>query len=275
MVSDSMETYRALDVELQDDVLRIAFDRPEAMNASNPQMHTELTRVFKDAHQTDARVILLTGNGDAFSAGGDIQNMKDRIDDPTSSPFTEVIGEAEEIIEDLTNIEKPIVAKVNGHATGLGATLALFCDIVIMNDEAKIGDPHVQAGLVAGDGGAVIWPLLTDIHKAKELLMTGALVTAEEAEEIGLVNYAVPPDELDNKVEEIVNELATGPQLAIRYTKKALDNYVQQGVDDILAESLALEAISQHQPDHEEAVEAFLDGRDPEFPSARKPQNKD
>lgn len=264
-----MREYQTLDVELHGDVLRIAFDRPDAKNAANPIMHSEMTHVFKDASETDARVVVLTGNGDTFSAGGDIQHMKERIDDSSVSPFTDAIKEAETILSDLISLEKPIIAKVNGHATGLGATLALFCDIVIASEDAKIGDPHVQIGLVAGDGGAVIWPLLTDIHTAKELLMTGELISAKEAEEIGLINYAVPPDELDDKVDKMVDKLASGPQLAIRYTKKAINNYLQRGIDDILSESLALEAISHRHPDHEEAVSAFLDNSTVNFPSGR------
>ncbi len=113
-----------------------------------------------------------------------------------------------------------MIAKVNGDATGLGATLALFCDIVMLSEDARIGDPHVNVALVAGDGGAVIWPLLTSLNKAKELLMTGELLSAEEAKELGLVNHVVPADELDNATDEMVEKLATGPQTAIRYTKR-------------------------------------------------------
>jgi enoyl-CoA hydratase len=270
-----MRDYEALDVSIQDDVFRIAFDRPESLNGVNPETHYELTKVFKDAYESDTRVVLLTGNGDAFSAGGDLDFMKERVENPEKHPFTRSLREAEEIIEDIINLEKPIIAKVNGHATGLGATIALFCDIVYADEDAKIGDPHVNVGLVAGDGGAVIWPLLTDIHKAKELLMTGDLVTATEAEELGLVNYAVPSEELDDRVDEMIDKLATGPQTAIRYTKVALNEWLHLGVSNILRESLAFEYISQQDPDHEEAINAFLEDRQPEYESARKPTSDD
>jgi len=265
-----MRDYEALDVSLEGDVLRIAFDDPENSNAISREAHGELTHVFKDAWENDdARVVMLTGNGDVFSAGGDLDRMKHRIEHPEEDPFRESIREAEEIIEDIVNLEKPLVAKVNGHCTGLGTTLALFSDLVYMDESGKIGDPHVSAGLVAGDGGAVVWPLIVGLQTAKEFLMTGKMVTGAEAADIGLVNEALPSDELDERVDEVIDELASGPQVAIRYTKVALNEWLHLGVDNVLRESLALEAVSQRHPDHAEAVDAFLEGREPDFPSGR------
>lgn len=262
-----MHGYDTLDVTEDGDVLEIAFDRPDQLNAVDAQLHEELSSVFRDAGNADARVVVLTGNGRAFSAGGDIGWMREGIENPES--FRETMREGERIIEDITDLEKPLVARVNGDATGLGATLALFADITVMAADARIGDPHVSVGLVAGDGGAVIWPLLTSMHTAKELLMTGDLVSAERAAELGLVNYAVPADDLDDKVDELVGTLADGPQAAIRYTKKALNAWVELGNDLALQRGLALEAVSQQHPDHAEAVDAFLEERRPDFPSTR------
>lgn len=264
-----MQEYEHLDVSLDGDVLTIALDRPENLNAVNDPLHAELAAVFRDAYDTDARVVVLTGNGDAFSAGGDIQWMKDNVDNPEN--FLETAREGEEIIESIVNLEKPVIAKVNGDATGLGATLALFCDIVMMSEDARIGDPHVKVALVAGDGGAVIWPLLTSLNKAKELLMTGDLISAEEAKDLGLVNHVVPADELDERTDEMVDKLASGPQIAIRYTKKALNGWLEHGNNIALSRGLALEAAGQQHPDHEEAVDAFLEKRRPNFPSGRDP----
>ena len=264
-----MQEYDQLEVSVDDDVLTIAIDRPEDLNAVNDPLHRELAGVFREAYEIDVRVVVLTGNGDAFSAGGDVQWMKDNVDDPEN--FLQTVREGEEIIESIVNLEKPIIAKVNGDATGLGATLALFCDIVMMNEEARIGDPHVKVALVAGDGGAVIWPLLTSLNKAKELLMTGDLISAEEAKELGLVNHVVPADELDERTDEMVDKLASGPQIAIRYTKKALNGWLEHGNNIALSRGLALEAAGQQHPDHEEAVDAFLEKRRPNFPSGRDP----
>lgn len=260
-----MEDYSQLDVSLEGDVLRIAFDRPEKRNAINGAVSDELARVFRDTQGTDARVVVLTGNGEAFSAGGDLEWLQERVSDP---PYS--VHNPETIIKDMLNLDRPIIARLNGDTIGLGATLALFCDIAIASEDARIGDPHINAGLAAGDGGAVIWPLLTSMNKAKELLMTGKLLSAEEAVELGLINYAVPSDELDETVDEMIDELASGPQTAIRYTKLALNTWLEQGVNSVLRQSLALERLSQRHPDHEEAVDAFLNRREPKFPSGRK-----
>lgn len=260
-----MYEYDALDVGLEAGVLTITLDRPDHLNAVNERLHEELTTVFRAAADSEARVVVLTGAGEAFSAGGDIAEMNERVDN--AAAFRQTLREAQRIVEDILALEQPLVAKVNGDATGLGATLALFCDVVLMSEDARIGDPHVQVALVAGDGGAVIWPLLTSLNTAKELLMTGDLVSAEEAEELGLVNHAVPTAELDDRTDEIVESLATGPQAAIRYTKKTLNTWLELGSTLALQRGLAFEGISQQHPDHATAVEAFLEGESPEFPS--------
>src|SRR5262249_1474538 len=161
-------------------VATITMNRPDTLNAINARMHTELTRVFREI-ESDSGVdlMILTGAGSAFCAGGDIAWMQEGVDDPPS--FNAVIHEAKELVFGILDCEKPILAKVNGHAVGLGATLALYCDVIFMADHAKIGDPHVKVGLVAGDGGAVIWPQLIGYARAKEYLMTGDLVAAADA----------------------------------------------------------------------------------------------
>lgn len=265
-----MQGYEHLDVSLDDDVLTIEIDRPDNLNAVNDPLHKELSTVFSDAYETDARVVVLTGKGDAFSAGGDVNWMKDNIENPEN--FHKTMREGEQIVEEIVNLEKPIIAKVNGDATGLGATLALFCDIVMMSEDARIGDPHVKVALVAGDGGAVIWPLLTSLNKAKELLMTGDLISAEEAKELGLANHVVPADELDDRTDEMIDKLASGPQAAIRFTKKTLNSWLELGNNIALQRGLALEGVGQQHSDHEEAVDAFLESRRPNFPSGRDPE---
>lgn len=262
-----MKEYDNLEVSLDDDVFRIALDRPEHDNAINAELHEELGDVFKESQDSDARVVLLTGNGDTFSVGGDFEWFQDCIDDPQK--WRDAMSDGEDIIKDIINIEKPVIAKLNGDAIGGGATYALFCDIVVASEDARIGDPHVKAGLAAGDGGAVIWPLLTGINKAKELLMTGRLLSAQEALEMGVVSHAVPETDLDEKTDEIINELASGPQLAIRYTKMAVNGWVELGLNNIFRESLALEAVTQQHEDHRQAVEDFRNKRQPNYPSGR------
>lgn len=162
-------------------------------------------------------------------------------------------------------MEQPIVAAVNGDAVGLGATLALFCDIIIASEKARFGDPHVRVGLVAGDGGAVIWPLLCGVTKAKEYLMTGDLISAAEAERIGLINHAVPLGEVMPKAIELARRLANGPTRAIRWTKLACNKRLRDEVNLVLDASLAVETISMLTEDHREAARAFVEKRSPKF----------
>lgn len=263
-----MDDYTDLDVRLEGDVFRIAIDRPERANAIRDITHEEFTHVFEEARESDARVVVLTGTGNAFCAGADFEYLKRQREKGMPEAFEQYRRDID-LVRDMLDLEKPIIGRINGAATGLGATIALFCDILIASEDAVIGDTHVRAGLVAGDGCTVIMPFLIGMNKAKELLMTGELVPAPEAEELGLVNYAVPAEKLDDKVDEMADKLASGPQFAVGYTKLALNQWLQQGVDDFMLESLALEGLSQRHEDHEEAVKAFLEGRDPEFPTAR------
>jgi enoyl-CoA hydratase len=261
-----MRSYDYLDVSMDDDVLRIAFDTPEKYNPINGHVHEELSYVFREATTSDAKVVVLTGNGDAFSAGGDLDWMQECIEDTWE--WDKGVTEHVRIYEDILSCGKPIVARVNGDAVGAGVNFALICDIVVADEDAKLGDVHVNAGLAAGDGGQVIFPFLTDVHTAKEMLMTGKIVTGAEAEEMGLVNYAVPAEELDAKVDEIVSELKEGPQLAMQYTKLMINQLLKQTANTNLLSGLSLEALNQKYPDHKEAVDAFRNDRRPDFPSA-------
>lgn len=264
-----MRDYNTLDVTREGDVLRVAIDRPDRANAINGEAHEEFTYVFKDAHRSDAKAIVLTGNGDSFCAGADFDYLEEQHARGMPEAF-EMYRQDVTLIRDMLNTHKPIIGRLNGPAAGLGATIMLFSDIIVASERAKIGDTHVNAGLVAGDGCTVIMPHLIGMNKAKELLMTGELVDAEEAADLGLVNYAVPHDELDDKVDEILDKLLSGPQTAIGYTKLALNQWLQGSVDDYLLESLAFEALSQRHADHTEAVTAFKDGETPDFPSASR-----
>ena len=185
------------------------------------------------------------------------------IDDP--DVFDKVRVEAKRIIFSMLECEKPIIAKVNGHATGLGATLALFCDVVFASTEAKIGDPHVAVGFVAGDGGAIIWPQLVGYARAKEFLMTGELLTASRAADIGLINYAVPPEELDARVDEFATRLLNGATRAIRWTKATVNIGLKQLAHSMMDASINFEALSNRTADHQEAVTAFREKRRPKF----------
>ena len=159
-------------------------------------MHEELAQVFTDIQNDDeTEIAVLTGTGRAFCAGGDLKEMEDSAQ--RGKPLLLRRPDAKRIVFSMLDLEKPLIARINGHAMGLGATIALLCDVTFMADAARIGDPHVKAGVAAGDGGAVIWPQLVGYARAKEYLMTGRPLTAQEAERIGLVNHVVTTADLD------------------------------------------------------------------------------
>ncbi len=257
--------YEFIKVEKEGKVAVLTLNRPDALNAIHSQLHSELEGVFADVtRDDDVNAVVLTGAGRAFCAGGDIKGMDARQgDDPLKTKTT--LGSAKRLIHNLLDVEQPIIAAVNGHAVGLGATLALFSDVIIASEKARIGDPHVKVGLVAGDGGAVIWPLLCGLAKAKEYLMTGDLLDATEAERIGLINHVVPPDEVMPKAMELAHRLANGPTRAIRWTKLSCNKRLRDEVNLVLDASLAVESLSMLSEDHKEATRAFAEKREPEF----------
>lgn len=259
-----LSSYKSLLLTRTDGILTITFNRPDTLNAFDEQMDVEIARVFTDAtHDPLTRVIVLTGAGRAFSAGGDIEDMQRLIDEP--SRFTPGMYRAKQIVFSMLDCPKPIIAKINGHAIGLGATLALFCDLTYAAEHAKIGDPHVKVGFVAGDGGAVIWPQLMGYAKAKEYLLTGDLLTAAEAERFGLINHAVPADQLDERVAAMAQRLAKGASKAIQWTKASINIGLKQLAHSIMDASIAYEALSNITADHQEAVNAFREKREPVF----------
>ena len=255
--------YETLKMEKQEGIAIVTLNRPEVRNAVNRKMHEELETIFEALEEDEeAKVAVLTGAGKAFCAGGDIKSMRERGTNP--SDLLRRRG-ARRLIDNILNLNTPIIAAVNGPAIGLGVTLALFCDIVVASEKATFGDPHVKMGLVAGDGGAVIWPLLVGVNKAKEFLMTGDVVNAQEAERLGLVNRVVPEQALMSTVMNLARRLANGPTLAINWTKMAVNKLIKEHVNLILDNSLAWEQHTFLSEDHREATTAFTEKREPRF----------
>lgn len=233
--------------------LTITMNRPETLNAFAGPMHHEIIDAFAFA-ATDpgSDVIVITGAGRAFSAGGDLAGMQTVIDNP--SLFDTEAVNAKRLIYTLLEIEKPVIARINGPAVGLGATIALFCDITLASTRARIGDPHVAIGLVAGDGGAVIWPQLIGLHRAKEYLLTGEILSAEKAAEIGLVNHVLPEDDLDAAVDALCDRLLNGATQAIRWTKVTMNLELKRVAHAVLDPGIAYEALSVRTEDHKRLV---------------------
>ena len=256
--------YEQLSLQRDGRLLTLTLDRPDQYNAVNGAMHRELARIFTDiAMDEETDVVVLTGAGDAFSAGGDLSWMQSFLDGPVG--MANIAIEGKRLITSLLDLEKPIVCRLNGDAIGLGATLALFCDVIIASESARIADPHVRVGLVAGDGGAIIWPHLIGPARAKEFLMTGDLVSAKEAAAMGLINRAVPRDQLDVEVARLTGKLLRGAQHAIRWTKLSVNQGLKQTMTAVLDASLGYEVASSLLPAHREGVTAFLEKRHANF----------
>lgn len=233
-----------------------------AVNAVDAAMHDELARLFIELQaDPDSDLIVLTGQGRAFCAGGDFDWFDEQIANPAR--FRAIAHDAKRIVGTLLDLEKPIICRLNGAAAGLGATIALLCDVIIADENARIGDPHVKVGLVAGDGGAVIWPQLIGFARAKELLMTGDLVPAREAVAMGLINYAVPTAELDAKVDEIAGKILANPRWAVRWTKTVANIALKQIAVSNSDAAVAYEMLSNMTADRKEAVDAFRERRAP------------
>ena len=258
------EDFTTLKLARVGQVLRVTIDHPSsALNAVDEELHRDLTALFAGLRrETDARAVLLTGRGRAFSAGGDFAWFP-ALQEP--GRLEALRRDAKQLIWDLLDAEVPIVAAVNGHAMGLGASIALLADVIFMADTATIGDPHVRVGIVAGDGGVAIWPLALGPARAKEYLLTGDPLSAAEAERIGLVNHVVPAAELDQRAMAFATRLAAGAPLAVRYTKLAVNKLVKDALNVAFDTSTALELLTFRSEDHREALAALGEKRPPVF----------
>jgi enoyl-CoA hydratase len=264
--------YEHIKIEIKDWIATVSLNRPDALNAVTTRMHHELENVWIDlASDRDVNAIVLTGAGRAFCVGADLrgvdageltkgQHKRHRFDRGGVQA-----SNGRRIVENMLDVEQPIIGAINGDAIGLGATLALLCDIIVVSEKARFADTHVKIGVVAGDGGAVIWPLLIGPHRAKEFLMRGHTITGAEAGRIGMVNYAVAPEEVMTKANQLAQELADGPTWAIRWSKLAVNKWLKEQANLIMDTGLAYEMMTMKTKDHKEAVKAFLEKRKPDF----------
>ena len=261
MTLDDLTTMR---LERDGRVATLVLDQPDTLNAVGKTMHTELSKVFRLlAEDPESDVVVLTGAGRAFCAGGDLAWLQENIDDHAG--FLALMEEAKAIVYSMLELPKPLICRMNGDAVGLGATLALCCDMIVAADTSRFGDPHVRVGLVAGDGAAVLLPLVVGTMRAKELLLMGGLVDAAEAKAMGLYNRVVPAAELDEAVATIAGALAKGPREAIRYTKLGMNLTLRRKAQEEMDALMAYEALSNRTADHAEAVAAMREKRKPQF----------
>ena len=255
----TQDKYKAILLEKRDNGVVIAtLNRPDKRNAVDDTMHEELSTLPGDADDDpQVKVLVITGAGRGFCAGGDFAGGL--------TPGAHLMKVARRVVDNLLDCEKPVITAVNGHAMGLGATLAFLGDVVIAARSAAFADTHASMGLAAGDGGQVIWPLLAGVNRAKYYLMTGERIPAEEAERIGLVNFVVDDDQLMKRALEVADRLAAGAGLAISASKVPINRYIKMVSNLVLPLSLRLEESTLHTNDFREAVVAFLEKREPKY----------
>lgn len=254
--------------ELHDDVLVVTLNRPERRNALDPVMHLELRSLYEQiVADEELNAVVLTGAGKYFCVGADFSNMQENVSYPDGHPGLLIDSVA--MARNILAVRVPMIAAINGDAIGIGATISLFCDIVYMADHARIADPHVRAGMVSGDGGAVLWPILMGPNRAKEYLMTGDLVSAQDADRLGLVNHVLPAESLMDEAMAMARRLADGPAIAIRLNKRLVNKDLEERVARLYDLSVAFEAISIESTDHREAIASFLEKRPAKFSSGK------
>lgn len=258
---DILPGYAALPPDLlvsADGPIRLLeLDRAEQLNSTSENLHAALAMVWDLIEaDTEARAVVLTGRGRAFSAGGNFEVMT-RVQQDAEFRARNV-AEARRIITGMARCPLPIVAAVNGPAVGLGSSLALLSDLVVMAETAYVADPHVQVGLVAGDGGALVLPLIVGLAKAKELLFLGDRVSAEDALRLGIANRVVAPDKVLHEAMELARRLADLPAQALRDTKRVVNLHLERAIVGGMDAGLHAERESMQSDEHIAIVEGIL-----------------
>ncbi len=264
MADDWFDRYPDLEFERRDNgVLLMTLNRPETLNSTDARTHNALSRVWLDIEDDDdTRVVVVTGKGKAFSAGGDLEWIDTMIQNYDGMKVA--FREAGDIVYNMTRCSKIIVSAINGVAVGAGLAVALMADISLMAEDARFTDGHIRLGVAAGDHANIIWPLLCGLAKAKYYLITSDFIDGKTADQIGLVSKSVPGDELMAEAFKVADKIASGPQDAARWTKRALNLWVLQAAPAFDA-SLGFEMLNFLGNDAAEGAAAIREKRKPEF----------
>jgi len=258
---------KTLIVEEHEHITRITLNRPSALNAISDKMGEELLASLKDADKSEiVRCLVLTGAGRAFSAGEDVSGLKERYGAGTHPSLGDHLRKKyHPIITRIRNMEKPIIARLNGIAAGSGASIALASDIRIASEEAGLKQAFIGMGLVPDSGSSYFLTKMIGPGRALELIMTGKTIPAREAEQLGLINKVVPPAELDKETDELAHRLASGPTKALGLSKRIVNRVTSLELPEALEYEATNQDIVGKTSDHLEAVKAFLEKRQPKF----------
>jgi 2-(1,2-epoxy-1,2-dihydrophenyl)acetyl-CoA isomerase len=257
----AMTSFETLKVDRGDGVVTVTMNRPEKKNAIDAQMTEELVEFLTEVKTTESdRVLVLTGAGGEFCSGADLT--------PSAAASTSGLASMRRVsalVLALHELPKPTIAKLDGVAAGLGANLALGCDLIVASDRARISEIFARRGLAIDGGGSWLLPRLIGLHRAKELAFFADIISAQEAERLGLVNRVVPVDELDAFVDDWAAKLAAGPPLALSMTKAMLNSSAGMSMADAVEREAVAQSLNFTTNDTAEAMLAFVQKRPPEF----------
>jgi enoyl-CoA hydratase len=250
--------YESIIFEKEDNIAILTFNRPDARNAVNNQVRAEFTSAIAEVEaDDDIRVMILTGSGKAFASGVDIKEFNQTTPYHAHNLFR--LGERVE------NLPKPVIAAVNGFSLGGGNEIALGCDIIIASERAKFGQPELNIGIIPGGGATQRLPRMIGVCRAKELIFTSDIITAEEAFNLGMINRVVPEDQLMPTAKEIAKKIATKSPAALKLAKQAINYGMQTSLETGLKYEYELYSLSLGLEDKKEGVNAFLEKRAPNF----------
>lgn len=261
-----MSDFTAIQYSLENDVAWVTMNRPEQRNAVNAAMREELIQVFTDAQTNPAiRALVLTANGKGFCTGADLSGPRGQ--GPTGAGATRLVmkSSSQRLIRALWDLEKPVVAAVNGVAAGLGSHLAFACDFVIASSEAKFIEVFVRRGIAVDAGGAFLLPRLVGLQRAKQMVFFGDDLSPDEALACGLVSKVVAADQLQATAREWAEKLAKGPTVAIGLSKRLLNRSLESDMETCLEEEALVQTVVSQSEDLKEGMTAFMERRQPQF----------
>lgn len=244
----------------EDGIVLVTLNRPDALNSANEDLHTAIAGVWSDLKERPGvKAVVLTGAGRAFSAGGDLPLLQRMVDDPALR--TKVMAESSVLVRGMVHSPWPIVSAVNGPAVGLGCSLASLSDLVVIEEDGYFADPHVSIGLVAGDGGALTWPLSTGLQRTKEWLLLGGKISAQDAYQFGIANRVVPKGEAVTEAKKLAQRLVKLPPQAMLETRRVLNQPLVDRIEGALDDLLATETKSFEEPAFHSTLKKVLEKR--------------
>ena len=254
-------------ISVNDAEATITLNRPDLRNALTEEVSTELIDAIDEAEEEDARCVVVRGSEGAFCAGGDVNSMIEGLDGgvPVAEKVRVVDEQTHEAVARVAGCSVPTVASIQGAAMGAGAALALACDVQVASEEAEIGFVFRRVGLGVDSGTSYLLPRTVGVNTAKKLVYTGEVLGAERANELGLITDVFPADEFQERADELVERIASGPTVALKNAKRLIDRGFENSLEGAMAEEALAQGIAFETYDHHEGAEAFLEGRDPVF----------